>query len=92
MEIKSRYAYMLVITDDEGLIAAYDYFITRKITLNNSAVYDYLTGIDLCCYNLEDIEEYHDFFDKLDDLQACNTRRTKILLDLNKSIKEFLEV
>ena len=44
MEIKSRYAYMLVITDDEGLIAAYDYFITRKITLNNSAVYDYLTG------------------------------------------------
>lgn len=92
MEIKSRYAYMLVITDDEGLIAAYDYFITRKPLLNNSAVYDYLTGVDLCCYNLEDIEEYHDFFDKLNDLQDCNTRRIKVLLDLYKSIKEFLEV
>lgn len=92
MEIKSRYAYMLLISDDEGLIAAYDYFITRKITLNNSAVYDYLTGIDLCCYNLEDIDEYRDFFDRLDDLCESNTRRIKVLLDLNKSIKEFLEV
>lgn len=92
MEIKSRYAYMLVITDDEGLVSAYDYFITRKAILNNSAVYDYLTGVDLCCYNLEDIEEYHDFFDKLNDLQDCNTRRIKVLLDLYKSIKEFLEV
>ena len=92
MEIKSRYAYMLLITDDEGLVAAYDYFITRKITLNNSAVYNYLAGIDLCCYNLEDIEEYHYFFDRLNDLCESNTRRIKVLLDLNKSIKEFLEV
>lgn len=92
MEIKSRYAYMLLITDDEGLVAAYDYFITRKIILNNSAVYNYLSGVDLWCYNLEDIDEYRDFFDRLDDLQDCNTKRMKVLLDLSKSIKEFLEV
>ena len=92
MEIKSRYAYMLLIVDDEGLVAAYDYFITRKAILNNSAVYDYLGGVDLWCYDLEDVEEYHDFFDKLNDLQDCNTRRLKVLLDLSKSIKEFLEV
>lgn len=92
MEIKSRYAYMLLITDDEGLIAAYDYFITRKAILNNSAVYDYLGGVDLWRYDLEDVEEYHDFFDRLDDLCESNTRRIKVLLDLSKSIKEFLEV
>ena len=92
MKIKSRYAYMLLISDNEGLVAAYDYLITRKAILNNSAVYDYLAGVDLWCYDLEDVEEYHDFFDRLYDLQDCNTRRMKILLDLSKNIKEFLEV
>lgn len=87
-----RYGYLLVISDDEGMRSEFDYLITNEILFNNSAVYNDLSGMDLCRYDLFDDEEYHDFFDELDDLQDCNTRRIKVLLDLNKSIKEFLEV
>ena len=92
MEIKSRYAYILTIYDNKGLLVAYDYFMTRKAILNNSTLFNRLSGIDLCYYNLENKEDYSDFFDTLNVIYKNNTRRMKILLDLYKSIKEFLEV
>lgn len=92
MEIKSRYAYILTIYDDKGSLVAYDYFITRKIILNNSALFNKLSGIDLCCYNLEDKEGYRDFFDILNVIYKNNARRIYILFDLDKRAKEFLQI
>ena len=92
MEIKSRYAYIFTIYDDKGSLVAYDYFITRKIILNNSALFNKLSGIDLCCYNLEDKEGYRDFFDILNVIYKNNARRIYILFDLDKRAKEFLQI
>ena len=92
MEIKSRYAYVLTIYDDKGSLVAYDYFVTRKIILNNSALFNKLSGIDLCYYKLEDKENYRDFFDTLNVICKNNARRIYILFDLDKSAKEFLQL
>lgn len=91
MKIKSRYAYILTIYDDKGSLVSYDYFITRKIILNNSALFNKLSGIDLCYYNLEDKESYRGFSDTLNIIYKSNTKRINILFDLVKSTKEFLE-
>lgn len=88
-----RYGYLLTISDDEGFIIKYDYMLTNNLILNNSAVYDYLSGIDLCRYDLSDKEDNEDFFDNIVTLNAdYKVDRITILLDLDKSIKEFLEV
>lgn len=88
-----RYGYLLTISDDESFVTKYDYMLTNNLILNNSAVYDHLSGIDLCCYDLNDKEDNEDFFDNIVVLNAdYKVDRITILLDLDKSIKEFLEV
>ena len=68
-----RYGYLLVISDKEGMRSKFDYLITNKILFNNSAVYNDLSGIDLCMYDLFNKEEYKEFFDIIDDLESDNT-------------------
>ena len=92
MEIKNRYAYILTIYDDKGSLVAYDYFITRKIVLNNSTLFNKLSGIDLCYYNLEDKGSCRNLFDTLNVVHKNNARRIYILFDLDKSAKEFLQI
>lgn len=88
-----RYCYLLIIYDDEGMRSKFDYLITDEILFNNSAVYNNLSGIDLCTYDLFNEEECKEFFDTIDDLSSDNRlEQIFILWDLNKSIKEFLEV
>lgn len=88
-----KYGYLLTISDDEGMLCKYDYLSTDELLFNNSAVYDYLSGIDLCCYDLNDKKDNEDFFDNIVVLNAdYKVDRITILLDLDKSIKEFLEV
>ena len=68
-----RYGYLLVISDKEGMRSKFDYLITNEILFNNSAVYNDLSGIDLCMYDLFNKEEYKEFFDIIDDLESDNT-------------------
>lgn len=88
-----RYGYLLVISDDEGMRSKFDYLITNEILFNNSAVYNDLSGMDLCRYDLFDDEECKDFFEAIDDMQ-CNptAEQTFVLMDLATELKEFLEV
>ena len=88
-----RYGYLLIISDDDGMKSKYDYLLTNEILFNNSAVYSDLSGVDLCVYDLFNEEEYKGFLDTIDDLLSDDrSEQIFILLDLNKSIKEFLEV
>lgn len=88
-----RYAYLLIISDDEGMRSKFDYLITNEILFNNSAVYNDLSGVDLCMYDLFDEEEYKDFFEAIDDMQWDPTaKQTFVLMDLATELKEFLEV
>ena len=88
-----RYGYLLVISDDEGMRSKFDYLISREILFNNSAVYNDLSGVDLCMYDLFNEDEYKEFFETIDDLSSDNTlEQMFILLDLSCELKEFLEV
>ena len=88
-----RYGYLLVISDEEGMRSKFDYLITNEILFNNSAIYNDLSGIDLCRYDLFDDEEYKDFFEAIDDMQWDPTvEQTFVLMDLATELKEFLEV
>lgn len=92
MESRSRYAYMLVITDDNGLIAAYDYLTTDEILFNNSAVYNNLSGVDLCAYDLDDEQDNEYFISNIIELN--NNHRLKqinILDNLVNELPKFLE-
>lgn len=88
-----RYAYLLIISDDEGMRSKFDYLITNEILFNNSAVYNDLSGVDLCRYDLFDDEEYKDFFEAIDDMSwDPMTEQEFVLMDLATELKEFLEV
>lgn len=88
-----RYGYLLVISDEEGMRSKFDYLITNEILFNNSAVYNGLSGVDLCRYDLSDDEEYKDFFEAIDDMQwDPTTEQAFVLMDLATELKEFLEV
>lgn len=88
-----KYGYLLTISDDEGMRRKYDYLISNEILFNNSAAYNDLSGVDLCVYDLSDKEDNEDFFDNIAVLNAdYKVDKITILLDLDKSIKEFLEV
>lgn len=88
-----RYGYLLVISDDEGMRSKFDYLITNEVLFNNSAVYNDLSGVDLCRYDLSDDEEYKYFFEAIDDMQSDPaTKQTFVLMDLETELKEFLEV
>ena len=88
-----RYGYLLVISDDEGMRSKFDYLITNEIVFNNSAVYNDLSGIDLCRYDLFDDGEYKDFFEAIDNMSWDPTAElTFVLTDLAAELKQFLEV
>ena len=88
-----RYGYLLIISDDEGMRSKYDYLLTNEILFNNSAVYNDLSGVDLCAYDLFNEEEYKEFFDTIDELLSDNRlEQIFILLDLLCELKKFLEV
>ena len=88
-----RYGYLLVISDEEGMRSKFDYLLSDEILFNNSAVYNDLSGIDLCRYDLFDDEESRDFFEAVDDMQSdLTTEQTFILIDLTTELKRFLEV
>ena len=88
-----RYGYLLVISNEEGMRSKFDYLISREILFNNSAVYNDLSGVDLCMYDLFNEDEYKEFFETIDDLSSDNTlEQMFILLDLSCELKEFLEV
>ena len=88
-----KYGYLLIISDDEGMRSKFDYLITNEILFNNSAVYNNLSGVDLCAYDLFNEEEYKEFFGAIDDLSSDNrSEQIFILLDLSCELKKFLEV
>ena len=88
-----RYGYLLVISDEEGMRSKFDYLITNEILFNNSAVYNDLSGVDLCMYDLFDEDEYKEFFEAIDDMSWDPTaEQTFVLMDLATELKEFLEV
>ena len=88
-----RYGYLLVISDDEGMRSKFDYLITNETLFNNSAVYNDLSGVDLCMYDLFDEDEYKEFFEAIDDMSWDPTaEQTFVLMDLVTELKEFLEV
>lgn len=88
-----RYGYLLVISDEEGIRSKFDYLITNEILFYNSAVYNGLSGIDLCRYDLFDDEEYKDFFEAIDDLSSDTTSEQMFMLsDFASELEKFLEV
>lgn len=91
--INYRYAYLLLICDDEGICLKYDDLLTNEILFFNSAVYNDLSGIDLCRYDLHDKQDNEDYFDRIVELQAEPTvERINILFELANELPEFLEV
>lgn len=91
--INYRYGYLLVVTDDNGVTIKYDYLMTNEILFYNSAVYNVLSGIDLCRYDLHNKQDNRDFFDTVDDLESDqNTESMGILFELACDLPKFLEV
>lgn len=91
--INYRYAYLLLVCDDEGICLKYDYLACNEKFFNNTAVYDYLSGIDLCCYDLHDKMDNADFFDRVSELMDEPTiEHIHVLFDLANELPEFLEV
>lgn len=91
--INYRYGYLLVICDDEGIRINYDYLLTNEILFYNSAVYNDLSGIDLCRYDLHNKQDNEDFFDMLNELSSdWTTNKISVLFDLANELPEFLEV
>ena len=87
-----KYGYLLTISDDEGFLIKYDYILTNNLTLNNSAVYDYLSGIDLSRYNLNDKEDNEDFISNVIELNNNHRlEQINILDNLVNELPKFLE-
>ena len=88
-----KYGYLLTISDDEGFLTKYDYMLTNNLILNNSAVYDYLSGIDLCCYDLDDKQDNEDFINSVIELNnGHGVKQINILTNLVNELPKFLEV
>ena len=91
--INYRYAYLLLICDDEGICLKYDYLACNEILFYNSAVYNCLSGIDLCRYDLHNKQDNEDFFDRVAELMDEPTvEHIHVLFDLANELPEFLEV
>ncbi len=91
--IDYRYAYLLVVTDDNGVVIKYDYLMSNEILFYSSCVYNCLSGIDLCRYDLHDKQDNEDFFDALNDIELdVRTSRINILFNLALELIDFLEV
>lgn len=88
-----RYGYLLIVSNDEGSRTKYDYLMTNEMLFYNSAVYNDLSGIDLCRYDLHNKQDNRDFFDTVDDLESDpNIESMGILFELACDLPKFLEV
>lgn len=91
--IDYRYAYLLVVTDDNGVAIKYDYLLSNYELFENSAAYHNLSGIDLCRYDLHNKQDNEDFFGALNGLEFdVRTNKVDILFELVLTIDEFIEV
>lgn len=91
--IDYKYAYLLVVTDNNGVAIKYDYLLSNYILFYNSAVYSDLSGIDLCRYDLHNKQDNEDFFNALNGLEFdVRTNKIDILFELACGLSDFLEV
>lgn len=91
--IDYKYAYLLVVTDDNGVVIKYDYLLSNEVLFYNSAVYSCLSGVDLTMYDLHNKQDNEDFFNSLNryEFDVC-TSKINILFDLACELPKFLEV
>lgn len=89
---KYKYGYLLLISNDESFTSKYDYMLTNYELFNNTAVYDKLSGMELCRYDLYKKEDNEDFFDRINECEDMLVERIDILFDLALMIDEFMEV
>lgn len=91
--IDYKYAYLLVVTDDNGVVIKYDYLLSNEVLFYNSAVYLCLSGIDISRYDLHNKQDNEDFFDSLNGFEFdIRTSKINILFDLACELPKFLEV
>ena len=91
--VNYRYGYLLVVTDDNGVVVKYDYLMSNEILFFNSAVYNCLSGVDLCRYDLHNKQDNEDFFDSLNGFEFdVRTSKIDVLFNLALELPEFLEV
>lgn len=85
-----RYGYLLTISDDEGMLCKYDYLLTNEILFNNSAVYNDLSGVDLCAYDLDDEQDNEDFISNVIELNnSYRVKQMNILTNLVNELPSF---
>lgn len=90
--IDYNYAYLLAITDDDGVTIKYDYLLSNYELFNNSAAYHDLSGIDLCRYDLHNKEDNEYFFGALNNLEFdVRTNKIDILFELALTIEDYME-
>lgn len=88
-----RYGYLLTISDDEGMLCKYDYLLTNEILFNNSAVYDNLSGVDLCRYDLDNEQDNEYFISNVTELNnGYGIKQINILTNLANELLKFYEV
>lgn len=86
-----KYGYLLTISDDEGMLCKYDYLLTDEILFNNSAVYNDLSGVDLCAYDLDDEQDNKDFISNLIEINNSHgVKQINILTNLVNELPKFL--
>lgn len=91
--INYRYGYLLVVTDDNGVVIKFDYLMSNKILFNSSCVYNCLSGIDLGQYDLHNKQDNKDFFDSIDNYESdSGVESMNILFRLAGELPNFLEV
>lgn len=91
--ISHRYGYLLVVTDDNGVVVKYDFLFANEILFYNSAVYSCLSGIDLCQYDLHNKQDNEDFFDSIYNYENdSDVEEINILTELQFDLQKFLEV
>lgn len=91
--ISHRYGYLLVVTNDNGVVIKYDYLMANEVLFYSSAVYECLSGVDLCRYDLHNKQDNEDFFDSIYNCE-CDpyTEEINILNELQFDLPKFLEV
>ena len=91
--INYRYGYLLVVTDDNGVVIKYDYLMSNEILFYSSCVYNCLSGIDIGRYDLHNKQDNEDFFDSIDNYESDpDTESMSILFGLACDLPKFLEV
>lgn len=91
--ISHRFGYLLVVTDDNGVVIKYDYLFANEMLFYNSAVYNCLSGIDLCLYDLHNKQDNEDFFDSIYNYENDpDVEEITILTELQFDLQKFLEV